>query len=315
MAAIGFGTIVTVEGDVKILSLAKTPPFLKFNGNKFSYKKARVGQKVKSDQFINTGPDGKAKVIYPSGDHFTVGPGSSIKMPKAEIGKKKKSPTMEILFGKVRSLVSKNGDLKSLKVKTSSAVAGVRGTDFFVSSNPSKGTQISVLRGKVEVSMMESLSHPKGPTKDNVSASNTIVAAGYTAHVKAIATASGPSNKNKSEPIDVDVLSREKLIQVQTSTQIKTSPSETSNLSDEIKQEVKVLQEKSRQAVVEDIKIEDPDLYKQIIKQPTENVDEISTQVVSKFYHNAPAENHEIKPSKEEVDQLGKDIYEKYFKK
>ena len=87
---------------------------------------------------------------------------------------------MEILFGKVRSLVSKNGDLKSLKVKTSSAVAaGVRGPIFFVSSNPSKGTQISVLRGKVEVSMMESLSHPKGPTKDNVSASNTIVAAGY----------------------------------------------------------------------------------------------------------------------------------------
>ena len=104
------GTFVMTKGDVKILrapSASPKGPFLVYEGKKFSYQKARIGRKIKGNELIQTGTDGRAKVVYPNGDHFNLGPGTSMSMPSPEKGGKgKKGSNLNLFYGKVRSLIS-----------------------------------------------------------------------------------------------------------------------------------------------------------------------------------------------------------------
>ncbi|MEO0336965.1 MAG: hypothetical protein AAF202_11250, partial [Pseudomonadota bacterium] len=85
-------------------------------------------------------------------------------------------------------------------------------------------------------------------------------------------------------------------------------------LDEETKKEIKTLEKKSLKIVLDDIKSEDPELYKEISKQKNLSEDKVNTQVVSKLFRQAPAEKKPKKANLEEIDQIGKDVYEKYFK-
>ena len=300
------GTFVMTKGDVKVLrspSANQKGPFLVYEGKKFSYEKARIGRKVKGNELVQTGTDGRAKVVYPNGDNFNLGPGTSMSMPSGnEAAKGKKTGSkLNLFYGRVRSLITKGGPRTNLKVKTPSATAGVRGTDFFLRHNPTEGSQVSVLRG--EVSMQDT-------KKGAISSKPIKVKKGFTAKVENKVT-------KKSKAVKAELATKEEIVEIQKETALKPSQKAMDKLSEKVKKEVQKLNVKSTEAVVADIKKDDPKLYEQIKdKIDMNNIDEvyeINTKVVAKLYEQAPGEVKK-KPSAEELEAIGKDVYNKYFR-
>jgi hypothetical protein len=117
--------------------------------------KARVGAKVFPQDTIITGKDARAKIVMTDNNEINVSPDSQIALEKYEYKPEegKKDVLINVLYGKVRSKVEQKyeGENK-FQVKTPSAVAGVRGTDFLAGYNQqTKESSVVTFRGVVEV--------------------------------------------------------------------------------------------------------------------------------------------------------------------
>jgi len=120
------GVLKVVKGDVQIKS-AKTGQTVK----------ARIGEKVFPKDIIITGKDARAKIVMVDNNEINVSPESQIEIQHYEFDPNagKKEVLLNVIYGKVRAKVEQKYDGKTSKfqVKTPSAVAGVRGTDFMTS--------------------------------------------------------------------------------------------------------------------------------------------------------------------------------------
>lgn len=137
------GVLRVVKGDVKI----KTA--------RGKITKARVGQKVFPKDTIITAKDSRAKIIMTDKNEINVSPASEVIFANYEYEpkKNKKNVLLNVIYGKVRSKVNQKYDGKQSKfqVKTPSAVAGVRGTDFFTAYNlKTKATSVVTFEGTVQ---------------------------------------------------------------------------------------------------------------------------------------------------------------------
>lgn len=127
------GVLQVVKGDVQVLSAkdGKTT-------------KAKVGSKVFPKDTIITGKDSRAKVVMVDNNVLNLSPDSKLEIKSYEFAPEqgKKEVLLNVLYGKVRSKVEQKYDGKTSKfeVKTPTAVAGVRGTDFLASYAPSTQT-------------------------------------------------------------------------------------------------------------------------------------------------------------------------------
>lgn len=138
------GILRVVKGEVKIKS-AKTN----------SEVRARIGEKVFPKDVIITGKDARAKIVMVDNNEINVSPESQIEIQNYEYDPSagKKEVLLNVIYGKVRSKVEQKYDGKTSKfqIKTPSAVAGVRGTDFLTSYSPSNNqSSIVTFHGKVE---------------------------------------------------------------------------------------------------------------------------------------------------------------------
>lgn len=141
----GGGILSVVKGNVQVQS-----------GKDKSISPARVGMKVTQGDTIITGPDSRAKLTMVDKNVINVSPDSKLQLEKYEFkpDQDKKNVTLNVLFGKVRSSVEQkyDGEQNKFHVKTPSAVAGVRGTDFLVSySRTDSASKIVTFSGQVEV--------------------------------------------------------------------------------------------------------------------------------------------------------------------
>lgn len=138
------GVMQVVKGDVQVKS-----------GKTGATKKARVGMKVFPKDTVITAKDSRAKIVMVDKNVLNISPGSQIVIAKYEFNgsDKKKNVLLNVIYGRVRSKVNQkyDGDGSKFQVKTPTAVAGVRGTDFFTSfSSKSRSTQIVTFEGKVK---------------------------------------------------------------------------------------------------------------------------------------------------------------------
>lgn len=143
-AASVHGVLRVVKGKVQVKS-ARTQ----------KTARARVGMKVHPQDAIITGEDSRAKIVMIDGNEINVSPDSEVMFEKYEYkpGENKKDVLLNVIYGKVRSKVEQKYDGKSSKfqVKTPSAVAGVRGTDFLTSYDVgTKESNIVTFEGQVE---------------------------------------------------------------------------------------------------------------------------------------------------------------------
>ncbi|HVK61180.1 MAG TPA: FecR family protein, partial [Bdellovibrionales bacterium] len=118
--AIRAGSIEDAVGDVKIAGR----------------KNLRRGDVVNIGDRIETGPAGKARIRLEDGSKLMIASSSQVIIDTMDIdaAQKKRRIAMSLLSGKVRNRVEKYPDQgNAFEVKTRTAVAGVRGTDFVTS--------------------------------------------------------------------------------------------------------------------------------------------------------------------------------------
>lgn len=140
------GVLRVVKGDVQVKS------------SKGEVTKARIGAKVFPKDIVITGKEARAKIVMVDNNEINISPESQIEIQNYEYDPAggKKDVLLNVIYGKVRSKVEQKYDGKTTKfqIKTPSAVAGVRGTDFMMGFNQSNRTsQVVTFEGKVEFGM------------------------------------------------------------------------------------------------------------------------------------------------------------------
>ncbi|WP_374367690.1 FecR domain-containing protein [Dongia sp.] len=103
-----------------------------------------------SDQ-IRTGPDGRAEITFSDGSVLTVGPDSEVALSAFAPDPQASNAVIDLLSGIVRVTVNKATEWGRFDVRTSTAVASVRGTDYLVEETGA-ASAVFVAEGRVAVS-------------------------------------------------------------------------------------------------------------------------------------------------------------------
>lgn len=151
-ASAACGEVAVSKGDVKI-EVAKDK----------KVSAAPQGTKVCAGDTIISGPQSRAKVKMEDGNELNISPDSRILIETYEYkpSDNKKKVMLNVLYGKVRAATreenmyndkDKSGQANTFQVRTKSAVAGVRGTDFLTSfDRMSSKSEVLTFKGTVEV--------------------------------------------------------------------------------------------------------------------------------------------------------------------
>lgn len=130
---------MVVKGTVKIESLG-------------SMSDAKVNSKIQVGDTIITESDSRAKIVMTDRNILNISPNTKMKIEKYTNSAADKNVNLNLIEGKVRSKVEQKYDNKNSKfeIRTATAVAGVRGTEFITSYNSStKTTEVITMKGKV----------------------------------------------------------------------------------------------------------------------------------------------------------------------
>lgn len=139
-----YGLFMVVKGDVQITD------------SKEKATAAKVGSRILPGESVVSGADSRAKIVMSDRNVINVSPGTKLKIEKYENDAKTgvKNVEINLIEGKVRNNVEQKYDDEKSKfqIKTPTAVAGVRGTQFVTGYNPStQMTSIVTLKGAVTV--------------------------------------------------------------------------------------------------------------------------------------------------------------------
>jgi len=135
------GTFMVVKGQVFLESQGKKVP-------------ARIGMKVHAKDKVIAGKNARAKIVMVDKNVLNISPDTTLLIETYKTGAADKSVSLNVLYGKVRATVNQkyDGDKHKFQVKTPSAVAGVRGTDFLTQYSPSNNTsRVVTFEGQVQV--------------------------------------------------------------------------------------------------------------------------------------------------------------------
>jgi tetratricopeptide (TPR) repeat protein len=124
---------------------------------------AAVAMDVNEGDRIKTGSDGRIELALQDDSRLTIGNNTEMEITRFLLDKdnNKRSATIFLVKGKLRTVVAKFAGRTDMKVKTPTAVAGVKGTDFIV-MNEGKANILFGQEGNVEV---------KGKNKESVALS------------------------------------------------------------------------------------------------------------------------------------------------
>ncbi len=129
----GLGTIEFLEGDVRV------------NG-----RLADFGLQVAVGDWIQTGPNAAAEIVFDRANVFRLGPNT---VAQLNLGRSRqevdlKFGSMSAVFDRVRTLSGRG----TFDVRTPTAVAGVRGTSFFFRVIDGETTYVCTCNGTLELS-------------------------------------------------------------------------------------------------------------------------------------------------------------------
>jgi hypothetical protein len=286
-------TISNLEGDAQVYSNPSKNAAKKkdssgttvlYEGFYYQVNEAKVGNLIQSGNILRTRPGAQAKVIFDNGDQIHLGPGSSYQIQWND--SKSKKIKFNLMYGRLRGIISKEGKEQKIIIKTKLATMGVRGTDFFISdSGPNGETEISVLRGEVEV--INDSTKKSIPLKTGMT---TLV-----------------SNQEELKPRETN---KDDLKAIESASSI--GPNQNAP------KPVQELEKKALRVTLEDIKTYQPDLFEKIKNdsQSVASVSALNSKAIEITSMTAPAAP--IKKGKPRIRELNdsddQEIYEKYFK-
>lgn len=284
-------TVLTMKGTIEFMipETSCSGKCLRLDGQTLKLIEVKRGGKLKPGTWIKTASDGNLKLILSQGDQISVGPSSVFYYESRKSDKD--SATLNVLYGKMRATLSSTGPNNNARVRTPTGVAGVRGTDFFVSQALSEGLEVNVVRGQVAVQKTEATAP-------------VIVQSGQKAEISAIEV---------NKEIQVLQTSKQDLVELAIlSKSVALSDSERKELPEELKQ----LETVAVKAVIEDIKKYDPKQAELLQQDMTAqlNLDSIAQTVVVEAAKVAPSRAADIqKLSPRQIEDLGKDVYKEFF--
>ena len=255
-----------------------------FEGSYYQIQNAKVGDKMNQGTILRTLPGAHANMIYDNGDQIHIGPGTAYRVEAT--GKKEAKVKIQLMYGRLRGIVTKEGPRQKLQIKTRTATMGVRGTDFFISdSGTNNETEVTVIRGAVSVKTEKT---------------ETIIKTGTSAIVA------------ENTPVETHETTKEDLKNIETASSV--------NKNDSIDlMNIKILEKKAVEATLQDIKVYQPEIFEKLnadSKEPL-NLQSLNTKTLNLVALTAPSAP--LKKGKPRIDELNetedKDIYEKYFKK
>lgn len=136
------GIFMTVKGDVRVARGAEKSA-------------AKTGQSVFEGDVITASADSRAKIAMKDRNIISVSPNTVFKIQGYKADASARNVELRLKTGKIRSEVNVpyDGEKNKFEIKTSSAVIGVRGTDFISSHNMKTNvTEVVTLHGKVWLS-------------------------------------------------------------------------------------------------------------------------------------------------------------------
>jgi hypothetical protein len=148
------GTFEVSKGDVKVQPVSGAS------------RDAAVGSKICAGETVVAGQSARAKIQMEDGNELNVSPNSKIVIEtyQYDVASNKKKVMLNVLRGKVRATTreenmyndkAKDGQANTFQIRTKSAVAGVRGTDFLTSFDvKTNKMEVVTFRGKVEVGQL-----------------------------------------------------------------------------------------------------------------------------------------------------------------
>lgn len=295
-------------------------PHVLFENLYYTVEPVRVGSLVELGSVIQTSDKTMVRLVYPNGDQIMVSASSSYKVSmETKAGEEK--PISELIYGKFRAVISKEGPRSKSEVRTRTMVMGIRGTDFHVSAFSDNGSSVvSVLRGAVAVT--------PNAVKTGESSQTIEVKTGFSAAVPQTAAA----------PVQVAATDKYDLRQIQESVSFKKAPAEPTPADPETQKAIAMLEAKAIETTRQDIKTGDPELYKRIEAAEAKGAKIESLEVLQavtlekalvRAPEPAPQKVEELekagllpkpaapppKPSPKELDDLEGSVYDKYFKR
>lgn len=140
--ASSYGLFMVVKGDIKVINAQNQSNAVK------------VGSKIHPGETVVSGAEARAKIVMSDRNVINISPGTTLKIEKYENNPKtgEKNVLLNLQDGKARTNVEQkyDGEKSKFQIRTPTAVAGVRGTQFLVSFDSStRMTQVVTLRGAV----------------------------------------------------------------------------------------------------------------------------------------------------------------------
>lgn len=135
-----YGTFMLVKGKVQIES------------DKMQISDAKVGGKIFAGESVITAADSRAKIVMSDRNIINILPNTKLKIDKYINTAKGKDVKLSLIEGRVRNNVEQKYDGKNDKfeVRTPTAVAGVRGTQFVTGYNSTTGiSEVITFSGEV----------------------------------------------------------------------------------------------------------------------------------------------------------------------
>lgn len=139
MAETSLGKIIQMVGDVDITSNTTGKQFV-----------PDIGTSITRDHKIRTGKKAFVEILLDDGTKLFIREISVLSVSGLKLEEKEPPTQLKMLTGKIRLALKKTFRSKSLILKTPTAIAAVRGTDFGVIAGKYE-TRIVVFNGTVEV--------------------------------------------------------------------------------------------------------------------------------------------------------------------
>jgi len=122
--------------------------YFKVKGEK-KWAAASAGMDINEGDRVKTGSDGRIELLLQDGSRLTIGNNTEMEITRFLLDKDRRSATI-FVQGKLRAAIAKFLGKTNMWVKTPTAVAGVKGTDFIV-MNEGKANVLFGQEGTVEV--------------------------------------------------------------------------------------------------------------------------------------------------------------------
>lgn len=112
----------------------------------------RAGTVLLQNDLIKTGKSSKVEIQFDDGSLLQLTSDSQLSLKEYAYSKNGRKSNLNLKNGAIFANVNKLRKRSQFKVTTVTAVAGVRGTEFFVSLDKNKNMKVEVYKGRVDVS-------------------------------------------------------------------------------------------------------------------------------------------------------------------